>query len=218
MEQPTTRNASGRITNFSPKDVHARIWTFNSSAPNPHHASAVVRHDLHADFVAYAHASFDSPPNDTFDYALQHGFLRNFPHLTLDMWRKNKPNAVITAKSHLDLHRQNHRSTRQQQLPEESDSPSTAAADTPLDFADAAVIIVVPLKSHDTNYSDLMGRFPVESFLGNNYVLLSYFRGHVYAELMTDRTSASLVKAYSATFAYYARQNTNASTTKHPKV
>ena len=118
----TIRDASGRVTNYSPKDITARIWTFNGSAPSINHASAVVRHDLHTDFVAFAHASFNSPPNDTFDYALQHGFLRNFPHLTLDMWRKNKPNSVITAKSHLDLHRQNHRSTRQQQPPEESAS------------------------------------------------------------------------------------------------
>ena len=124
------------------------------------------------------------------------------------MGRKNKPNSVITAKSHLDLHRKNHRSTRQQQSPENPAPPSPADIDQPpLDFADAAVLLVVPPKSHDTNYSDLMGRFPDESFLGNNYVLLSYFRGHVRTEPMQDRTFALLIKAYSATFAYYARFN-----------
>ena len=122
----TIRDASGAITNYSPKNATARIWTFNNSAaPTPHHASAVVRHDLHADFVAFAHASFNSPPNDTFNYALKHGFLRNFPHLTLDMWRKNKPNFVITAKSHLDLHRKNYRSTREQQSPENPTPPTS---------------------------------------------------------------------------------------------
>ena len=156
--------------------------------------------------MAFAHASFNSPPNATFDYALQHGFLRNFPHLTIDMWRKNKPNSVVTAKSHLDLHRQNYRSTRQQQSTT-PDSPPVDADNPPLDFADAAVLLVAPLKSNDTNYSDLMGRFPVESFFGNNYVLLSYFRGYVHTEPMQDRTSSSLIKAYSATFAYYKRFN-----------
>ena len=56
----TIRYAAGKILNHSPKDATARIWTFNNSAaPTPHHASAVVRHDLHADFVAFAHASFN---------------------------------------------------------------------------------------------------------------------------------------------------------------
>ena len=52
-----------------------------------------------------------------------------------------------------------------------------------------------------------MGRFPVESFLGNNYVLLSYFRGHVLTEAMANRSSASLIKAYAVKFAYFARFN-----------
>ena len=133
------------------------------------------------------------------------------------MWRKNKPNSVVTAKSHLDLHRQNQHSTRQQQSTT-PDSPPVDTDDPPLDFADTTVLLVAPLKSNDTNYSDLMGRFPVDSFLGNNYVLLSYFRGYVHTEPMQDRTSSSLIKAYSATFAYYKRYpDTNVWTMRHQR-
>ena len=46
-----------------PVQTFDRIWTFDRDASLPDSASAVVRHDLHADFVAYTHASFNSKSN-----------------------------------------------------------------------------------------------------------------------------------------------------------
>ena len=55
----TIRNSTGAIINYTPKLPGDRIWTFDRDAPLPQQdsASAVIRHDLHADFVAYAHGT-----------------------------------------------------------------------------------------------------------------------------------------------------------------
>jgi len=166
--------------------------------------AAVVRHDLHADFVAYAHGSLGSPPNATLSRALKAGYLRSYPHLTYDMWQKNQPQAVATAKGHLDKNRRNQRSTKIKPLPPTTESPEDLLPFDGFDSA-AAAIFVAPMKEHETNYTDLMGKFPVESFLRNNYVMLSFYCGHVHTEPMPDRSTASLVAAYTRTFAYYRR-------------
>ena len=94
----TIRNSKGKIINYTPKEPTDRIWTFDRDASLQDYASAVVRHDLHADFVAYAHASFNSPPNSTFAHALQSGYLRSYPHLNYAMFQKNMPQSAATAK------------------------------------------------------------------------------------------------------------------------
>ena len=203
----TIQNEKGIVINYTPKEPADRIWTFDRDAALPDSASAVVRHDLNADFVAYAHTSFNSPPNSTFSHALKCGYLRTYPHLTYDMFQKNMPQSIATAKGHLDQSRKNHRSTKHRTII----PPPATTADVPLDSTDvsahAALIMVIPVKSQDTNYTDLKGKFPVESFMRNNYVMLSYYRGYVHTEAMKDRSSASLVAAYAATFAYYSRLN-----------
>lgn len=209
----TIYDSSNRQVNFSPKHPTDRIWTLDrardqrpTSPPHIHIVptiNAVVRHDLHADFVQYAHACFFSPPNSTFVHALDMGWLRSYPHLTTSMFRQNLPNSVATAKGHLDLNRQGQRSTRNCS---DDESPDTDDADNGETFDPSAILcLTVSLRDDTINYSDLPGRFPVESFLGNNYVLLSFFRGHVHTEALPDRSGPSLVAAYRSTFEYYHR-------------
>ena len=85
----TIRDSTGATINYTPKLPADRIGTFDRDAPLPQQqdsASAVIRHDLHADFVAYAHASFNSPSKSTFAHALHTGYLRSYPNLTYDMF------------------------------------------------------------------------------------------------------------------------------------
>ena len=119
------------------------------------------------------------------------------------MFQQNMPHSVATAKGHLDQSRKNHRSTKTHiTIP-----PASPAG--PIDYVDdnAALIMVIPMKTQDTNYTDLMGKFQLESFMRNNYIMLSFYRGYVHTEAMKDRSSASLVAAYAATFDYYRRSN-----------
>ncbi len=65
-----------------------------------------------AEQVAFAHASLFSPPLSTLEAALQHGFLTNFPGLTIATLRKYPPKTIATAKGHLDQVRKNAQSTK----------------------------------------------------------------------------------------------------------
>ena len=214
----TIYGADNKIINFTPKVLTDRVWTLDRHAlssaspllPHPAHAAAVVRHDLHADFVAYAHASFMSPPNHTFSHALKAGWLDSYPRLTYDMFQQNKPLSVACAKGHLDLNRKNQHSTRsispdttKTALSEDPNNEDTTDDDLLTFNADNVVSMIVPLKDADINYSDLPGRYPIESYLGNNYILLSYYRGAIHTEPLPDRSGPSLIKAYTNTFAYY---------------
>ena len=49
------------------------------------------------------------------------------------------------------------------------------------------------------------GRFPFTSHLGHEYMLLSIYRGYIHVELMTSREGAELVRAYRATYSFFAR-------------
>ena len=199
----TIRDSKGAVINHTPKLPADRIWTFDRYAPLPFYsAAAVIRHDLHADFVAYAYASFNSPPNSTFVHALKSDYFRAYPNLNYDMFQRNQPQSVATAKGHLNENRKKDRSMK----PRATITPLAPPA-KPIDSNDvddnASLILVIPMKTNNTNYTDLMGKFPVESLMRNNYVMLSFYRGYVHTELMKDRSSASLVAAYAATFEYY---------------
>jgi hypothetical protein len=102
---------------------------------NPPIVNNVVRHEINADFVAYSHASFGSPPDSSFAAALSKGYLGNFPRLTVNMFNANKPNSTATAKGHLDQKRQTSKKQKQATpkppltkptpKPEEQTSPPT---------------------------------------------------------------------------------------------
>lgn len=210
----TIYDSAGMTVNFSPKLPTDRVWTLNRQAPSfqtADYCNATVRHDNHADFVAYAHACFFSPSVTTFSKALSHGWLKGFPRLTLDLFRGNIPLSVATAKGHLDLNRQNQRSTRfSLPLPAATSDDTDHADDPPDDDGPAldpskVLCLITSLRDKDTTYSDPTGKFPVQSFLGNNYVLLSYFNGFIHTEPLPDRSEQSLITAYAATFAYYRR-------------
>ena len=98
---------TGQIISRSLKDPQARLWPFDPSSVSPKFlANNVVRHEINADFVAYCHASFCSPPDSSMYEALRKGFLGNYPRLTAKMFRSNMPNSPSTAKGHLKQRRQ----------------------------------------------------------------------------------------------------------------
>ena len=56
----------------------------------------------------------------------------------------------------------------------------------------------------DKIYSDLTGKFPIQSALGNKYVLIVYHYGSnaIIAEPLKDRTAGSIAKAYEQVYNY----------------
>ena len=77
----TIFDANERIINFSPKSLSDRVWTFDPNASRAATANNLVRSDLYANYVAYAHATFENPTNATMRNAIDKGYLRGFPRL-----------------------------------------------------------------------------------------------------------------------------------------
>jgi hypothetical protein len=172
--------------------------------------SSVIHHQLNADYVAFFHAAFGSPPITTFISALRKGFLGNLPRLTSKMVMANPPNSLATAKGHLDLTRQGlHSSTHNMSMLDsheqikDTNSPDTIESDI-LDqpiHADIETYVKL-LDMSQTSHSDATGRFPVTSLRGNNYILVSVFNGYIHAEPLQSRSGSEFVKAYRSTITH----------------
>ncbi len=81
--------------------------------------SAVIRHEQHAEMVLFAYATFGSPSYQTFLNAVKRGWLHNYPNLTPDMVRRNKPHVPAYALGHIQASRSGVRSTPPHQTAEE---------------------------------------------------------------------------------------------------
>jgi hypothetical protein len=181
-------------------------------------ANNVVRHEINADFVAYTHASFGSPPDSSFAAALSKGYFGNLPRLTAAMFNANKPNSMATAKGHLDQKQQ--KSKRKPKLAKPILQPAVVQDISPPSYDEAevadeaefsnTVFLQVTEKSAVHNYSDITGRFPHISYRGFQYMLLSVFRGYVHVEPLKNREAAEIVRGYRATFEFF--QNLSHST------
>jgi hypothetical protein len=156
-----------------------------------------------AAFVAYAHRCFGCPSISTFLSAIDAGYLSTYPRLTSKIVRQNLPLAPATAFGHLDLARRNYHSTR---------SP-----DPPINLAGS--LIDLPNESDPpkkftvsrTEWAsvDLTGKMSPKSRRGNEYVLLTVYRGYIYVEPMPSKSSQAYVAAYTRMLSYFSSLRIN---------
>jgi hypothetical protein len=180
-------------------------------------ASQVVRHQIDAEFVSYCHSSLGSPTIPTFLQALRRGYLSTWPKLNARIVAANIPVSVATAKGHLDLSRQGIQSTTKvlqsdnnYAAPtikiEHSDNdnhddnnniiPTEFQLDNDVYYDDPTVFTKIVFLTDKTLYVDLTGRFPIQSYRGNNYVLVSVFNNYIKAVPMRNREAGSYVEAH----------------------
>ena len=144
-------------------------------------ANLSVKLETNAEFVAFVHATFGSPPSSTFLHAARHGWLAGFPRISASMIASNMVNSIATAKGHLDQTRQRNRPRRPVTFVEDSTTvPSSASA-----ISDEVFVQSVPFT--DLAHVDLTGRFPVASRKGNQYLLVFCWDGYVHYEAMPSR-------------------------------
>ena len=198
-------DATGTVISQTPKDPKAKLWPINLAPWSPSTTANVVRHEINADFVAFSHASFFSPCDSALYTALTKGYLGNFPRLTAKMFNSDRPNSIATAKGHLKQRKQKakrRKATRPTPSPATVTNPDEEADE--LKYSDSITIKVIRSKD-SINYSDMPGRFPFASHLGHEYMLISLYRGYIHVELMRSREGTELVRAYRATYTFFAR-------------
>jgi hypothetical protein len=60
-------------------------------------------------------------------------------------------------------------------------------------------------KAASTIYTDAMGRYPVRSLTGNEYVMTSVYNGFVYLVPMKNRSKEQMIKVYTETYDYFEK-------------
>jgi hypothetical protein len=201
-------DSSGIIVASSTKLPTDKLWpSFDlSSTPTPISPTAniMVRHEINADFIEYTHACFGSPPDSSMLRALKAGYLANVDRITAEMFSKNMPNAIATAKGHLDQSRQGIQSTSKRRA-----SPQQKLSDDVHDESDFGpeqheqVATFQVIKANE-NSSDLTGKFPFISQRGYSYMLISIYRGYIHVELMKDKSAAEYLRAMRLIYLFFS--------------
>ena len=121
--------------------------------------------------------------------AIDAGFLSSFLGLTPQLVKKHLPKSIHTGKGHMDRDRKNLQSTTRSKanpLPPVNAHPVVPPTRTNL-------FICTIIEATNKDYSDLTGKFPVQSALGNKYILIVYHydSNAILAEPLKDRTAKS---------------------------
>ena len=154
-----------------------------------HTSNAIVLADTtKKDLAKLHHAALGFPVPSTLLAAIDKGFLSTFPGLTKGLVRKHLPKSIQTGKGHLDQERQNLQSTK---------CKSTVPIQEP-DKSKTNIFIEAIVPATDKIYTDLTGKFPIQSSLGNKYILITYHydANCILAEPLQDRTAGEITKAH----------------------
>ena len=143
------------------------LWSLPLHPTNTQHqANTLFTPQTQQKLVQWLHAAAFSPSTSTFIDAIQRNFFATWPGLTPDIVRRYLPQSDATVKGHLDQQRQ-----RKRKQPISDETPPTAIGTRSHTIYSA---IVDPLAPTRRTYSDLTGRFPVQSNRGANYILVVY--------------------------------------------
>ena len=166
---------------------HLPLTTIPSpqTTPQTHEINAILRLDkTKTELAQYFHAACFSPSTSTFLSAINQGFFTSWPGLTAKLIQKHLPPSIATAKGHLDQEQQNLQSTTKQTQHEHFIAASTIEWDT-----------------LSKSYSDLTGRFPIQSYQGNSYIFLLYHNksNAILVEPLKNRSANELTRAFHKT-------------------
>ena len=131
-----------------------------------HHANTLFTPQTQQKMVQWLHAAAFSPSTSTLDDAIQRNFFATWPGLTPDIVRRYLPPSEAIVKGHLDQQRQ-----RKRKQPISDEQPPSATGTRSHTIYSA---IIDPSTPTGRTYSDLTGRFPVQSNRGANYILVIY--------------------------------------------
>ena len=232
-----TINYKGSIVFNGTKAPTAKLWTIDLCPPDftpdrrrarksrkmdaiasTGQANLTIKNETDAEFVAFIHGVFGFPTQSGFLKALNNGNLTEVPRITPKMVTSNLPNAVPTAKGHLDQTRQGQRSTKQNPLslmppisPKQAYPYDAINEDDPdIDCeSNEAHVKLIDLHDPESIHADGTGRMPYISHKGNQYVLISIYKGYIHYEPMSSRTAEQQKLAHERTIKYFRDKGHN---------
>jgi hypothetical protein len=141
--------------------------------------------------IEYHHATLGSLVKSELLKAIKHGHLRTFPGLSFVNASQYCPDkATPTIMAHMTQTPKGIRSTQPQLLLQQAPLlPSNQPAISELHIYSIAL---------NTIYTDDMGRFPIQSFNGNNYIMLAHHKGAnaIFIQPFKSMADAHRIPAY----------------------
>jgi hypothetical protein len=169
-------------------DFPLGVLTKNNPSLNTHHTMS-MKNSIQ-DTIAYLHAFFVIPVQDTWLKSIQNGHFATWTYLTLDNVRKNLPRSDVMAKDHMNQIRQHIRST--QTAVAEPDTEPEMVQEENCSFIYAAIMETIQI------YTYLTGIFPTTYLSGNNYIfiLYDYDSNIVLSAPIKNRGDKEMVRAF----------------------
>ena len=123
--------------------------------------------------IKYLHQCAFSPTPRTWIQAVKKGHFKTWPGVTVDAIQRYLPKSEATTMGHLDQQRKNTQLTKSQK-----DDHDTMTSPSPLEkgLSTQAMYTATICYNEPTGrlYTNLMGRFPVQSSRGHKYILVAY--------------------------------------------
>ena len=147
--------------------------------------------------IKYLHQCAFSPTPRTWMQAVRKGRFKTWPGVTVEAIKRYLPKSEATTMGHLDQQRKNIQSTKVQQ-----DDRETMASPTPLENGHHthAMYATTICYNEPTGklYTDLTGRFPVQSSRGHKYILVAYNfdSNSIHVKPLKSRHDHDTIKAY----------------------
>jgi hypothetical protein len=174
--------------------VNTGIWRINLKQTNNHIPEPIANYVYElrntGALVHYLHKALFSPTNAAMLQAVKDGHLITWPGLTEDAINKHLKLTSATAMGHMNQRRQNIRSTSKAPI-EKQQAPDT-------DLVTKTHLVYAVVVDQGQLYTDLTGKFPVQSSKGNSYVMVCYINDCNYVKVipMKSRSASEWVKAY----------------------
>jgi hypothetical protein len=177
-----------------PPDLNTGLWRINLKQTNNHIPEPIANnvYELRntGALVHYLHKGLFSPTKSAMLQAVTDGHLITWPGLTEEAINKHLKLTPATAIGHMNQRLQNIRST--------SKAPIEKQPTPDIDLGTETHLVYAVVVDQGQLYTDLTGKFPVQSSKGNSYVMVCYVYDCNYVKVipMKSRPGSEWVKAY----------------------
>ena len=171
------------------RDVTDGLWKINLK---PLQINYIVKKDKSkTELAQYLHACAFSPAISTFQECINRGNFVTWPGIETLNFKKLLQNPEATLLGHLDQERKNLQSTKEALI--QNDIFPTKSDDKTNEF-----YYCIYKLGTGISYTDLTGRFPVQSSRGVNYIFVAYNYDHnaILFQPLKNREADSIVKAW----------------------
>ena len=183
------------IRNHTTGLYEQHIPTHNNQ--NIHQANATLPTTNLQDHIKYLHQCAFSPTTRTWIQAVKKGHFKTWPGVTIESIQCYLPKSEATTLGHLDQQRKNLQSMKLN-----NDDQDTIYTLSPLEkgLSTHALYAAAICYNEPTGklYTDLMGRFPVQSSTGHKYILVAYNfdSNSIHVKPLKSRHDNDTIKAY----------------------